>query len=449
MTDFYPTSIAKKVRFNPDNGTLAVRCGDISQVFKARPPRLWLTPQQSTQWKPNRSDGLLFELGDAIRTVRKYRRRRMAAHRSDSPDNWQKDSTCQALERFVALIEPPFRHQLYNLQSRAWQVYTALYSCPGFLELCRSNQGLAFALANHWIFTGSSPKNALLVTRRLANRPRREVAEHLGFPRQEAVVRIMGKVHGRDLSLPRLIWLRRATQQPRMVRILSHLSSIEASVLDALADESAAAVCTGALMFELNQLTPSGGALLASRIPDLLSIGRVLGERVPKLASLRQVDRLHGELTKKMAIARIPVDQRLKKPPVDGIEGLIEPITSLLQVHNEGISQHNCLDTPAARQACRAGDEYFYRILAPERCTLSLRRRLSQEAGEVWEAHGFRAAANRPPGAATVKVARDWLTEVGVNAGALGRDDEEDFEELLLAMDADFPDEIDVSLIPE
>ncbi len=59
-------------------------------------------------------------------------------------------------------------------------------------------------------------------------------------------------------------------------------------------------------------------------------------------------------------------------PPVPGIPGRIEPVTSASDLVDEGEMQGNCVASYAGR--VREGNLYIYRVLKPERATLSITR---------------------------------------------------------------------------
>jgi hypothetical protein len=57
----------------------------------------------------------------------------------------------------------------------------------------------------------------------------------------------------------------------------------------------------------------------------------------------------------------------------------------------------------------RRGRVAIYRVLAPERCTLSLARHRG-----VWAIDQLERACNRPPSASTVAAVTEWLEQGGV-----------------------------------
>jgi len=331
----------------------------------------------------------------------------------------------------VELIEPKYRHQLYTLRYRSWHLYSMLFRCSGALTLSRSNLGLAYALANHWVFTGKPSNGAMRISRRMVGRPRREIARFLGFPDRKAAVRILGKVRGRDLNIERLLWLRRALHEPKMLRILSHVDRIEVGVLEAFADEAAPAACSGSLVREMCEMTALRGEWFGQEVHGLLSYARELDEPIPRLVKAKQVNRLfHEFFTRSMAPQR-PTDLDLGAPPVRGIPGQIEPLRTLVGLYDEGVEQRNCLTRLGARREGRLGRQYFYRLLEPQRCTISLRRCSEAGAATPWAVHDFKSADNGEPNEGAKQAVRDWLSgaKITVDMALLDRRPSDDLPE--------------------
>jgi len=66
-----------------------------------------------------------------------------------------------------------------------------------------------------------------------------------------------------------------------------------------------------------------------------------------------------------------------------GIPGRIEPITSAAELVNEGEAQRNCVASYANR--VHSGSTFIYRVLHPQRATLSVVRGKSFDQWEVGE----------------------------------------------------------------
>jgi len=403
------------MRFKPANGVLVVQRWNRVQAFKARPPQAWAKTAERPRWSPNRGDDQLLCLGQAIRKVRVYQRRQRQAVAAGTPEKRPFDLETECLARFVELIDPTIRGRLYTLTARSWQLYSLLYRCTGALELARNNLGLAYALANHWVFTRKPPKDAMRVARRVLRLRRREIAGFLGFPETNAAARVLGRVRGRDLNVFRLMWLQQAMCEPRMMRILSHLDRVEIGVLEALGAEASPTRCSGRLMNELAAMTPGRGERVGFSVAGLFVLCRQLDLPLPRLRCAKQAEHLYDELfLETVRSVGPPNDRPLGEPPVPGVPGVIEPLTTTRQIHREGRLQRNCLADGHGWAECQSGTRFIYRMLEPDRCTLALRRAGGRWSPESWTLFDFKGPQNSAPSDAAWATVDAWLSRAGI-----------------------------------
>jgi hypothetical protein len=81
----------------------------------------------------------------------------------------------------------------------------------------------------------------------------------------------------------------------------------------------------------------------------------------------------------------------------------IVPLRAPQALVEEGRKQHNCVAGYAERVA--GGDTYIYRVLAPQRATLSLVR----WPGGGWQIGELLQVGNQPVSAATRRLVQGWL----------------------------------------
>ena len=96
-------------------------------------------------------------------------------------------------------------------------------------------------------------------------------------------------------------------------------------------------------------------------------------------------------------------------PPVPGLPGVVESLDSAEQLVLEGRRHSNCVASCAPR--VREGRVSIYRVLQPQRATLSLVR---TETGR-WEIGELKASRNRPVTEQTRDLVEQWLGDWTLN----------------------------------
>lgn len=85
------------------------------------------------------------------------------------------------------------------------------------------------------------------------------------------------------------------------------------------------------------------------------------------------------------------------------VPGDIVPLTSDEELRSEGKLQHNCVGTLS--EGVRNGYSYYYRVLQPERATLSI----TKGSDGCWWRAQLKLDRNKPPGVATINKVEGWL----------------------------------------
>jgi hypothetical protein len=93
---------------------------------------------------------------------------------------------------------------------------------------------------------------------------------------------------------------------------------------------------------------------------------------------------------------------RFPPPPIPGSDDIV-PLRAPQALVEEGRKQHNCVAGYAERVA--GGDTYIYRVLRPQRATLSLVR----WPGGGWQIGELLMAGNHPVSATTRRAVQAWL----------------------------------------
>ena len=154
------------------------------------------------------------------------------------------------------------------------------------------------------------------------------------------------------------------------------------------------------------QPLPVGRDLVVGMIHDFCRMCRLLGEEAQVQRRFHSVEALvkaHDALAARVLAKGCASDMQYEfpAPPVSGTEGII-PVTTVTELYDEAREQRNCVASFAVDVAC--GDLYIYRMLAPERATISLRRE-----GRVWMLDQVAACRNAPVSESAYASVAVWL----------------------------------------
>ena len=180
----------------------------------------------------------------------------------------------------------------------------------------------------------------------------------------------------------------------------------------------------------------TGPGLLPLVTPSLLSeVAESPAEmRTPEVAHLlMNIAELHGQMEGQRALAALRsieeartrqqelVDefgrfmkqraeaQRLPAPPLPGTTDIV-PLVHGSQLEEEGLAQHNCVGGYV--DWVKRGEGHIYRVLAPERATLSI----VKGADGCWEIQQLSLSCNRPVSDATRQAVQKWLGQFSLSA---------------------------------
>jgi hypothetical protein len=263
-------------------------------------------------------------------------------------------------------------------------------------DLCHSNLPLAFLLASQ------EEERAVPVAEAVSWKQRR-ILGALGFPEQQTAVRVLRRVDDRVLSSALLGQLQAWMSDSACLRRLAHVPRLGAA---GIALRSARELA----WFDDRALPE----VLGSNDPELL---RDLQVFAPLARRLRQLGygpqspiSSPGQIRERSAAMRrqlrevgdLPADGALPDPPIPGIPGAIEPLRTVHDVHLEGKRMRHCVRT-YVRHVLK-GRVALYRVLQPQRATLSLVRK-----GRRWRLDQLSLFANAKPSWQCFAVVDRWL----------------------------------------
>lgn len=313
----------------------------------------------------------------------------------------------EAARTFLATFPGDTVPAVSPLFERDWPVLALLTRCPGAGELFGQNPALAFALASSWAFRERPVQRPLRSARALLRKRRVAVAEWLDFPASPAAVRVLSKLPVRAVTVRQLRYLRETLRADPLPKALLHLPRLDTGVLRVLTDPELCTLASFSLLAEIAQDEPRS-TRDAYRLRDAARMHTALrgGRRLPVQRSLARLRAVHDELTEQMNRHTLldQLDVQLPPPPVRGTDTIV-PLTTPGDVLEEGRAMHHCVFSYLADVA--RGATYMYRVLEPERATVSLVRR-----GALWEVGQIAGIANAKVQAGTVAAIDGWLSEL-------------------------------------
>lgn len=286
-----------------------------------------------------------------------------------------------------------------------WSILHLLKDDPQTMDLFTTNPAIAFLLAQH--FTGQIRGRSDLP--RFSHLKQRVLAYHFGFPATDAVVNILKKVPAESVNSRRLGQLRAALSNSESQKILSHLDVINAGVIELAGDPELWHQSSPRLLREVSEhRAEKYRADTAESLHQILIMQQTVRPgRSSIFQSRDQLQRVHDELTIEFS-RRAPEKVKncvFPRPPLPGVANCIVPLRTPADLIEEGNVQSNCVASYAKR--VEGGDIFIYRVLYPERATLSIVR----GDNGAWECGELKAARNIAVSAATERAVEAWLTQ--------------------------------------
>lgn len=312
-----------------------------------------------------------------------------------------------AFRLFRQAIPPRVAQAAERFPARQWAVLRMVQEREAAADLLEQNPALGFCAANLGKFRtlfGNLGKQAA----ELSRRPQREVLAWLGFPDTQAWVNIVRKIRPETVTVERALALRAVSAVPEVTQRLAHVPAINTGLLELANQPNLLAQVSPALLNEIasaeeERLQASAVHLLEDMVRELDHMGRR-----PRLASLKTLASLRQRSHEVAEEFQQHVDVMrgtgsFLEPPVPGTADIV-PLTDAGQLLEEGRAQRNCVGGYGPRVV--RGRVFVYRVLKPERATLSLR--MGADGG--WAIEQLLRACNQPVSPATAYSVRLWLS---------------------------------------
>jgi hypothetical protein len=241
----------------------------------------------------------------------------------------------------------------------------------------------------------------------LAGLKQAQMMARLGLPDSKRAAKAMSKIRPSAMSRALVGGLKRLLADDDALAIMGHLPALNLGVLTLLLDPQLRALATPVL-FEAVLAEPQEAyfPFTARRLADIQQMADALGVDISRrrFRERTRLDALFQDLARdytRLADGRL-AGCRFPPPPLPGTPDIV-PLRAAQTLVDEGRQQHNCVAGYAERVA--GGDTYIYRVLRPQRATLSLVR----WPGGGWQIGELLQAGNHAVSTATRRAVEDWL----------------------------------------
>ena len=380
----------------------------------------------------------------AFRLVRPYRSSRSGVGRKSSPKTHPESDSGQLgfgfLEAMPAAKKPrplplarqrkrafdQFRFALPKEVARSvesfpgeqWPLLLMMRHDPSSVDLALQNPTLAYLLAKKL-----DGDRDLIASLRCGTLRQREILGCLDFPESNGAVNLFRKIDptavNGDNWAGLLALLRRSSGTIR--ERLGHLDRINTGVIEILLNPGASAAVGQRLLQEVAENRRERyRARTVNLVTNTLAMQEAVRARRPvrRFPDLARLESVHQETSvtyrehlRCLERARKYSHENFRRPPIPGISGEIEPLTSPEALVDEGEEQGNCVASYAEK--VMRGSTFIYRVLRPDRATLSIVR---QPASRSWKVGELEGRFNTPASDRVERRVAEWLRRFQIEA---------------------------------
>lgn len=361
----------------------------------------------------------------------------------DSPDMSEVEKARQeAFAAFRSDVPGVVGDCAANFSSHQWPVMLMVQRQPRAADLVQSNPLLAYAVANNHLFRSTALRVAELQATAYCCRKQRDILKWLGFPDTQACVRLLHKLEVANTSPFDLRILRNALEvHPDIMKTLGHLKVINRFVIEMVANWRVRELVKPSLIHEVAEglppdwdgQSPADMILECAMLKEeaeldlpLRAVGRLGQVRAMQeafdhayLEKQRQLaeqrERELEELSRRRARRRAAEKARrnlafapFPEPPLPGTNTII-PLASPNDLQAEGVMQSNCVASYVSK--VKRGQCYIYRVLKPERATLSI----VMGADTNWRISELKGYRNKAVGDKTRLAVAKWLAKYRIS----------------------------------
>lgn len=410
-----------------ENGQLHICKGSFEMVIQGwNPPTATRRTQQGSEWEPFNPD---FQL------IRPYRRRKKGglSDREESggqqtfdffdsavsrahhakPKESLAEQRKKALDSFRFSLPREVASALEPFRVRQWNLLMLLYHDPGSIDLVKSNPTLAFFLAQK--LNGDVD---LIRSLRCSSMRQREILSLVEFPSSNAAVKLIKKIQPASITSDNWETIGRLlrSELSKEKTPLGHLSRINLGVMEIVNDPVASAAVGSKLLEDVaNDHREKYRGRVVHMINSALEMQEELTVKreVTFFPDLQRLYDVHERVTSQYRrrarqlreVEVASLSGEFPPPPFAGIPELIEPVNCPGDLVDEGEEQGNCVASYARR--IMKGNLFIYRVLKPQRATLSIVKK-----NKKWVVGELEAKFNTAASDETETRVRQWLEMV-------------------------------------
>lgn len=274
-----------------------------------------------------------------------------------------------------------------------------------FQELAIANLGIAVLFCFKAFF--ANPNKNTHQGYGLLQLKQKQILESFRFPAK--MKEILRKVEPSALSLENLFFLRDLYLFEELQKAFHHLeriSNLQFQVVRIALEFHSLEVIDFLFLKELEAFSDSIDQRIYQSSEDfLIEFRDTIREMFPKkkIRSIANLKKLHEAMILKITKEEFQEDESIYlQPPIYGNESIL-PIFKRSQLFEEGRLMHNCVYSYESE--IQMGITYVYRVLKPERCTVSI----SYSYVDGWVVEQVKGKYNRSVEKDTLESIQDWF----------------------------------------
>jgi len=290
---------------------------------------------------------------------------------------------------------------------------------PSFIELMRANPALAYTFAHRKVLGLKTKRLGKKDTERLLAGKHRKIAAYLGLGDSNAIVHILKKIPASACIRHRMQGLLKKLSRKELWKTLMHLETIDEPVLDlygSLGNYPRYFVPSKNFIEDVAAHFPTNGSRFGRHdeiwndcLRPLFNVFYYLEDERHEFNSMTELRNKYERVIEILRRDDLPArEHKYPTPPIPG-SNMIEPVVNRRELYEEGFDQRNCIYSYDAD--ILAGKRYVYRVLEPERATLSLRKVRGGwgKRRAEWVIEEIKTRANAQPSPETIVAAREWF----------------------------------------